>query len=284
MQIEDALGAFVRQLEADGRSEHTIRQYQRHVRSLARWLGDRDVDEIEHEDVARFLSSPAVRDAQGGGRRKPTSANAIRTSLRCFFAFVHDAGYASANPARLVRRARCGSPPPRALSEAEEARLLAVLDRGKPRDRVLFTLMLRTGIRLGSALGLDVEDVDLDRGEILLRSMKNSRQDVVMVPRSIRGDLRAWIGDRRSRPLFESAPGRRLGGRQARRRFELILEAAGIDRVSGTHCLRHTLGTRVYERSGDITLAQAALHHRSIASTLVYARADEARLRRALGA
>jgi len=188
----------------------------------------------------------------------------------------------------LIRRARCGSPPPRALSEAEEARLVEVLGRGTDpaprRDRVLFTLMLRTGIRLGSALGLDVEDIDPDRGEVLLRSMKNGRQDVVMLPRSIRADLRDWVGGRREGPLFESRAGRRLCARQARRRFELVLEAAGIDRVSGTHCLRHTLGTRVYERSGDIALTQAALHHRSIASTLVYARADEARLRRALGA
>jgi len=188
----------------------------------------------------------------------------------------------------LIRRARCGSPPPRALSEAEEARLVEVLGRGTDpaprRDRVLFTLMLRTGIRLGSALGLDVEDAHLDRGEILLRTMKNARQDVVMIPRAIREDLRAWIGDRREGPLFLSRPGQRLGARQARRRFQVILEAAGVDRVSGTHCLRHTLGTRVYERSGDIALAQAALHHRSIASTLVYARADQERLRKALGA
>ena len=152
-----------------------------------------------------------------------------------------------------------------------------------PRDRVLFALMLRTGLRLGSALGLDVEDMDLERGELLLRTMKNATQDVVVLPRVVRDDLRAWLGERASGPLFESYPGRRLGGRSARRRFELVLQAAGIDRVRGTHCLRHTLGMRVYERSGDIALTQAALHHRSIASTLVYARAEEAKLRRVLG-
>ena len=39
MKILDALERFVIQLEADGRSPHTVRQYQRHVRALAAWVG-----------------------------------------------------------------------------------------------------------------------------------------------------------------------------------------------------------------------------------------------------
>ena len=40
MQIDDALERFLVQLEADGRSQHTIRQYRRHVRLLGRWCAD----------------------------------------------------------------------------------------------------------------------------------------------------------------------------------------------------------------------------------------------------
>ena len=40
----------------------------------------------------------------------------------------------------------------------------------------------------------------------------------------------------------------------------------------------------LYERTGDIALVQKALQHRSIASTLVYARADERQLRAVLSA
>ena len=38
MQLQDALDRFVLQLEADGRSPHTIKQYRRHISALARWL------------------------------------------------------------------------------------------------------------------------------------------------------------------------------------------------------------------------------------------------------
>ncbi len=40
MTIEDALSRFLIQLDADGRSPHTLAQYRRHLRTLARWAAD----------------------------------------------------------------------------------------------------------------------------------------------------------------------------------------------------------------------------------------------------
>ena len=64
MQIDEALGRFVRQLEADGRSPHTIRQYQRHVRSLARWTADvghsGDVGDFGHTQRGQTLDIPVT--------------------------------------------------------------------------------------------------------------------------------------------------------------------------------------------------------------------------------
>ena len=48
------------------------------------------------------------------------------------------------------------------------------------------------------------------------------------------------------------------------------------------HSLRATFATHLYHHTGDIFLVKEALHHRSIASTLVYAKPSEERLRRAL--
>ena len=38
MHVQAALQAFLQQLEADGRSPHTVGQYRRHVRALIAWL------------------------------------------------------------------------------------------------------------------------------------------------------------------------------------------------------------------------------------------------------
>ncbi|MCC7172994.1 MAG: tyrosine-type recombinase/integrase, partial [Planctomycetes bacterium] len=49
------------------------------------------------------------------------------------------------------------------------------------------------------------------------------------------------------------------------------------------HALRHSFATSLYRRTGDVLIVKEALGHRSIASTLVYAQADEGRVRRAMG-
>jgi integrase/recombinase XerD len=100
--------------------------------------------------------------------------------VRVFCTYLHEAGHVPANPGRLLKRALCSPRCSRALDAEEIERLHAVLaeaavDEQGRRDRVLFALMLGTGIRIGSALGLDVEDVDLERGELLLRGAKGNR-------------------------------------------------------------------------------------------------------------
>ncbi len=290
MQIQEALDKFIQQLTADGRSVHTVRQYQRHIRAMARWLEQDgrgvEVEEIGHEDIARFLSSPAARRRPDGGVKKASSVNALRSSVKVFFSYVHAAGYVTENPARLIRRALCGKPPPRWLTRADQERLLAVMAKGtRPhdvRDRMLFGLMLATGIRLGSALALDIEEVDLDRGEFLLRQAKGDRVERVFLGRAIRDALRSYIGERVSGPLFRSHGDRRLSSRQAQKRFASWLQIAGVRQPATTHSLRHSFATRLYQETRDIFLVKEALRHRSIASTIVYARVEESALRKAV--
>jgi integrase len=49
------------------------------------------------------------------------------------------------------------------------------------------------------------------------------------------------------------------------------------------HDLRHSFAIRIYRKTRDLLLVQAALRHRSIASTTAYARTDDAAVRAAVG-
>lgn len=279
MKIAEALDLFLTQLQADGRSEHTIRQYRRHVRALERWLAPRDsVGEITHLDIARFFASPAARQRPDGSQKRATSTNALRTSLRCFFGYLHQAGLISVNPARLLRRAICSPPPPRALSDGEARRLVDVIDHH--RDRMLTRFMLGTGLRVGSAVAVALEDVDLDHGEVAVRRAKGDRPDRVFLPRSLAEDLRGWLAGRGTGPLFPARGGGHLSVRQVQHRLGGWFRLAGVR--GSPHTCRHTFATQVYRRTGDILLVQRALRHASISSTLVYASADHVAVSRAL--
>jgi site-specific recombinase XerD len=292
MHIDKALDLFITQLSADGRSAHTIGQYRRHLRLLARWIAAQkasaDLRDVDHETIALFLASPEARLRPDGKPKQATAANALRTSLRCFFAYAQGAGYATTNAARLVRRARCGTPPPRALSENEQERLMEALvvaqGRIARRDHLLFHLLLATGVRIGSALALTSDDVDLDQGVVHLRHSKNDRREVVYLGRAIRDHLVGFLAARPTGPLFAGPNGCALTQRHVQRRLAYWLGRAGIERHASPHALRHSFAMGLYAKTRDLLLVQSALHHRSIASTLVYARGDEGRLRRALDA
>lgn len=143
--------------------------------------------------------------------------------------------------------------------------------------------MLATGVRLGSALALDVGDVDLDHGELRIRTAKRGREHRTFLPAGIRELLRDHVGDRTGGALFLAQGDQRIGRRQAQRRLAMWAELPGLRGSVSPHRLRHTFATDLYGRTGDVLLVKEALGHRSIASTIVYARCDERRVRAAMG-
>jgi site-specific recombinase XerD len=287
MRIKDVLDAYLLQIEADGRSRHTIGQARRFVGLMARYFGDRGIGTLVPEDVARFLVSAVAMRTNEGRVKRPGSTNALRSTIRCFFGFALAAGYTSVDPARLVRRARCPAPQPRGLSDGEVERLVAVLAAASTvaerRDRALFMTLLGTGLRLGSAIGLDVGDVDLDEGVMRVRVLKNGGDDVVYVPRELIPLLREHLGSRTEGPLFPASHGGRLGARQLHRRLEWWGNRAGIEGLH-PHRLRHVFAQRLFSSTGNVLLVARALCHRSVASSQVYVRVSEEMVRRAVGA
>jgi site-specific recombinase XerD len=277
MRVLSALDCYTVQLRADGRSPFTLDQIKRHIAFLDRWLAEhrlpRDVRRIKHQHVARFLASPEANTRRDGSPKKATSTNALRSSVRTFFAYVHAAAFAPRNAAELVRRAKCAPPPPRAMPPDDVKRLLATVDAAEgwaaERDSALLHVLAETGARIGSVLSATVENLDLPHGELLLRRTKGDRPTVISLRRGLCHRLRTHLGSRTTGPLFSTSNGRPLGGRQARRRLELWLTRAGCRRAN-LHSLRHAYAEAVYARTGDILQVQRALRHACLRSSEVY--------------
>ncbi|MGB3966219.1 MAG: tyrosine-type recombinase/integrase [Planctomycetota bacterium] len=289
MHVQAALQAFLLQLQADGRSPHTIGQYRRHGAALAGWLAatrsPTTVAKLTPAVLAKFFADDAAKNSCRGGPKKAVSLNAMRTSIRCFALHLHQSGLVATNPARMLRRARCAPPPPRALHPDEQKRLLAVLAKARgaeaERDRMLVELLLGAGIRIGSALALDVPDLDFQHGEIALRTTKNDRPCTAVMPAALAKRLRTFVAGRAEGPVF-LAGDHRISMRHAQRRLTGWFAAAQIEGKSA-HSLRHAFACALLNRTGDLRLVQAAMNHASIVSTTIYTTVDRAKLRAAVG-
>jgi len=269
---------------------HTIKQYNRHILLFARWMAKfshrGEIEDITHEHIASFFTSSVAIYRADSGIRKATSMNALKSSIKGFFEYLHNADYIPQVPTWLIRRAICGTPLPRSLNDDERERLLDALLQGKSmesrRDHALFALMLFSGIRLSPTLALDVRDVDLDQGVIWLKGSKGNREEKIYLIDRIWDHLKEFIDDRTSGPLFMNRSGKHLSSRHVQRRFSMWLKKAQINRPLSPHSCRHTFARWFYGKTHDLFLLNQAMGHRSILSTMVYLKVDDDQLRKAL--
>ena len=284
LTLPDALALFAEQLRADGRSKHTLDQYRRHVQAFSEWAGSIGlidcISEIDHVVLAKYLCSDAVQKRADGSDKKVATVNAVRSSLKGFFGYLADADYLPKSPARLIRRARCGTAPPRGLTREERTALMNTLAQAQGeqalRDHALFRLLLETGIRMGSAVALDVGDFDCVGGWFEVRVAKGNYPQRHRLREGIREHMREYLEDREAGPAFLGVRGERLTTRHVGRLFSEWTRATGIKRRVSVHELRHTFAIEMYQRTRDIFAVQQALGHRSILSTVRYAASAEA--------
>lgn len=291
MQIEAALERYTTQMRANGRTAHTVRQIVRHVTRFGAWARESapcgaDLDALDHQRVAEFLSAPAAFESARGGRKRAASLNCLRSSLRSFLRYAYEARLAPKDHGLLIKQGRCSPPVPRGVSDGDLEKLLEAASKASgpeaARDRLFVELLAATGLRLGSAIAIDVEDIDLLDASIEVRSTKNSSPTRIFLGATIRQSIARYLGQRTSGPLLADRTGRRITPRHAQRRLAQLAKTAGIARPLSPHALRHGFAMRLYERTGDVELVRTALHHRSVTSTIVYARCSEQRLRSVL--
>ncbi len=178
---------------------------------------------------------------------------------------------------------------PETMTAAEQAALLrATAAHRAPRDHVLYSMALGTGLRFSELLGLNVGDVSSDgrtvRQRMVLAVTKGSSRGEVFLPARLIPKLRRFLAWKRKHgeslepeaPLFISGQRRRLSPRAAQWRFAWWQERTGFDRRYNFHCLRHSSVTNVYRATRNLFLAQRFARHASPLTTSVYTHpADE---------
>jgi integrase/recombinase XerC len=261
----------------------------RELRLFNRWTGNgKKIEVIRPTDIAGFFTSDAALKAADGQPRTTVSVNRLKSTIRAFFNYLHEAGLIDSNPARLVKSKPCQRKTPATLSDSERRALLETVakstDQWAQRDFAIVSLLLGTGIRLASLVGLNVSDIDVKEGTIVITA-KGGRTDTVFVNAPLRRILSSHVkahGIGGASPLFQTSNGNRLCARQVQYRISEWIRAAGITHRASVHTLRHTFATRLYRMTGDLRLVQRALGHRQVTTTEIYTHLSDDSLKKAI--
>ncbi len=267
-----------------GLARNTLTSYRRDLRRYQEYLAACGVDrlaEITEATVSGFL----VRLREGNAEHPPLSAtSAARTvvAVRGFHKFAVADGLAASDPASGVKPPTPAKRLPKALPLADvEAILDAAGAAGTTlalRDRALLELLYGTGARISEAVGLDVDDLDLTEGTVLLRG-KGGKERIVPVGSFAREAVDGYLV--RGRPelvsagkgtpaLFLNARGGRLSRQSAWAVLAKAADRAGVTKAVSPHTLRHSFATHLLDGGADVRVVQELLGHASVTTTQVY--------------
>jgi integrase/recombinase XerD len=270
-----------------------VSSYRRDLLRYVEYMHGRGVDEVAEvsaADVSEFLMALREGDEE---HSRLGSGSAARTlvAVRGFHRFAVREGVSDHDPARGVKPPTPPKRLPKALALSDvEAVLEAAGAAGTTlavRDRALLELLYGTGARISEAVGVDVDDLDLDQGLVRLRG-KGGRERVVPVGSYARDACTHYllvsrpvlVSSRRSgHAVFLNARGGRLSRQSAWTVIAAAARRAGITADVSPHTFRHSFATHLLDGGADVRVVQELLGHASVTTTQIYTLVTVDRLR-----
>ena len=287
--------AFLATLQAHHYSQTLLSQARLTLDRLASYLDERglppDVRQVREEDLLGFLNVLGHLTNRSGARLSLSTLNVYTNILRRFFAYLEASGVILESPAAGLPFHRIDALPRRVLSGREMRQLLGSPDAGTAlgmRDRAILETLYGTAIRVSECHGLDLRDVDLRRGVLLVRLGKGRKDRMVPVPRLALEALVVYVRD--ARPSLVRDPSEaalfltRRGKHLTRIGLASLVKGHGLAvglRVS-PHSLRHACATHLLKGGADVRHVQQLLGHHDIRTTALYTRVDVSDLRKVL--
>jgi integrase/recombinase XerC len=274
--VELATDEFLRRLRERNASAHTIKAYAGDLDAFAAYAGSRDWKTMDHIAIRGFLSQLYDK-----GLGKSSVARAL-AAVRSLYRWLAQEGMVEQNPAKLVATPRLAKKLPR-VPTIEEINF--ALDGKMPevasfpeRDRLMLELLYGCGIRNSELVGINLDDIRLSDGAILIRG-KGKKERYVPFGGAARAAFATYLPWRlqllatlkkTNSALLVNQRGGRLTTRSVGRIVKRIAVARGLSPDVHPHTLRHAFGTHMLEEGADLRAIQELLGHERLATTQRY--------------
>jgi integrase/recombinase XerC len=235
------------------------------------------------EHVRRFFA------AQAKNYKTPSSLGVVVSSLRGYFRWratlgdrTHALVGAVSYPANWQQASL-----PKSLAPAEVEQLEAALGQNGTsmlRADAMVRCALDLGLRSGEVARLSLDDIDWEAGTITLRQTKGRREDVMPLPEVTGKAIAAYLCSERPKTQHRMVFARHMtpqeqpiGPDLVRKTIRQAYARAGLSHTR-SHLLRHTMASRLLAGGSSLKEVTDVLRHRSLNTTLIYAKLDSGRL------
>jgi site-specific recombinase XerD len=277
MEPTELIVRYRRFLKRRNYSGHTARNYMNILGQFSAWLPI-PIEQVTSKEADAYMDYLLRR------RRKPKTINCHFGCIHAFYDYlIEDEGMSLTNPVRKNYRLRLPRPLPKHLRDEQ----IDVLFHGihVPRDRAMFMLMLRCGLRVEEVARLTVDAIESRSRQLYVFSGKGSKGRVVYLSEDAQRALEDYMQKRRWSKekrvfLVQKGPcrGKPISVRGIQKRIEYYAMRTGIE-VS-CHHLRHTMATQLLNADADLVTIQDLLGHSRITTTQTYCRVSNLKVQR----
>lgn len=275
---------FLEHLEIElNRSPKTIENYEQCLDQFFEWAKIITTQQINTDVIRKYrLYLNRSSEKHKAGLSKNTQTHHVIV-LRTFLKFLNKRDI----PVIASEKIEIGKIPMRQVDflEGDEVERLLTAAEGKPikslRDRAILELLFSTGLRVSELVGLNRDQVNLEKQEFSVRGKGNSVRLIFISDRA-KHALASYLTKRKDvdEAMFIAyAKGfkkkteddsLRITPRTVQRIVKYYSHKAGIVKDVHPHTLRHSFATDLLSNGADIRSVQAMLGHASITTTQVY--------------
>lgn len=254
------LNTFYKYLKGKRYSDSTITTYTTYVADFLEFHAEKLIETLSNRDVELFIESVFMeRNYSISTQRQFVSA------LKLFTVFRPDTQIESLELVRPKKSRLL----PSVLSQGEILRLLQRTTNLK--HRAIIALIYSCGLRISELLHLKLEDIDIERRQILIKNSKGRKDRYVGLAESFLPLLNNYIMSYRPTQLFAEGTNNGPYSPESIRSFlKRNCKLAGINKRVTPHTLRHSYATHLLENGVDIRYIQTLLGHSRPETTMIY--------------
>jgi len=287
--LASLIDEWFRWLEERNYSPHGNESRKWALRTFLHWTqeqGLRHPEQIQRNILESYQSWLYLYRKEDGQPLSVWTQCSRLNAIQCFFAWLCKKKILSANPAADLELPRpLHRSLPKALTIEEVNMVLNIPDITDPlgiRDRAILETFYATGIRRRELIQLELEDLDHERGILLIRRGKGGKDRVVPLGESALHWILRYLEKTRpvldfnmnQRTLFLTGYGERFSPGYIGTLVRETLRKARIFREGSCHLFRHSCATHMLENGADIRYIQQLLGHAYLNTTQIYTEVD----------
>ena len=257
-------------------AENSVVNYQRDLMRLSGYCLRHGLDESIPLESAVIRGYVAERHKCQVG---PKTLQRELAAFRGFYCYLQKKYGVDQNPTDGIKPPKSQKRLPKVLDVDQAMGLLNVSPENELelRDHAMFELFYSSGLRVSELVGLNIADLSLYDGFVLVRLGKGGKQRQVPVGLKAVDAIKKWLKcrpDAQTEALFLSKNGSRLGVRSVQQRMNRWCKKHGLVEHVSPHMLRHSFASHLLESCKDIRAVQELLGHSDVGTTQIYTHLD----------